>query len=458
MTNPTPTGTLDLLDLLDHLVRRARAAGADAADAMAVDTVSQSAASRFGALERVNRAESARLGLRILIGRRQAVVSATDHGAETLAALVERAVAMARQVPEDPFCGLAEPETLAAGWPDLDLLDPVEPDAATLAERARAAEAAALAVPGVVNSRVVEAGWSRSAIALVTSGGFKGRYETSRHSLYALMLAAGEGEGGGQGGLERDYEHDARTHAGDLRDPAAVGRQAGERAVRRLGARKVASCKVPVVFEARVAASLLDHFVGAASGPAVARGTSFLKDRMGAAILPAAVTIRDDPHRRRGLRSRPFDAEGAATRPLSLVEAGRLASWLLDARSARQLGRPATGHAARGAGGLPSPAPANLTLDPGTASPTALIGAIADGFYVTELMGMGVNLVTGDYSRGASGFWIEQGVLTHPVNEVTIAGNLADMLRTLEAADDLDPHSGLDSPTVRIDGMTVAGR
>ena len=449
MTIPTPT---DTLDLLDHLVRRARAAGADAADAMAVDGVSQSAASRFGALERVNRAESGKLGLRVLIGRRQAVVSSADRSAEALASLVERAVAMARLVPEDPFCGLAEPATLAQDWPDLDLCDPVEPDAATLADRARALEAAALAVPGVVNSRVVEAGWSRSALALVTSDGFAGRCKTSRHSLYALMLA------GGGGVMERDWDHDGQTHAGDLRDPAAVGRSAGERAARRLGARKMPSRRVPVVFEARVAASLLDHIAGAIGGPAVARGTSFLKDRMGAAILPAAITIRDDPHRRRGPRSRPFDAEGAATRPLSLVEDGRLASWLLDARSARQLGLPATGHAVRGAGGLPAPAAANLTLSPGTVSPAALIGGVEDGFYVTELMGMGVNLVTGDYSRGASGFWIEKGVLTHPVNEMTIAGNLSDMLATLEAADDLDPRTGLDSPTVRIDGMTVAGR
>lgn len=448
----------DTLDLLDDLVRRARRAGADAADAMASDGVSQSAGIRFGALERINRAESGRLGLRVLVGRRQAVVSSADRSPQALNELVERAVAMARLVPEDPFCGLAEPETLATSWPDLDLLDPVEPSPDVLADRARAMEEAALAVPGVVNSRSIEASWSRVAVALVTSegsgGGFAGGYETSRHSLSALMLA------GGEEGMERDWDHDSRTHAADLRDPAEVGRRAGERAARRLGARKIASRRVPVVFEARVAASLLGHLVGAVSGPAVARGTSFLKDAMGQAVLPTGYAVLDDPHRRRGPGSRPFDAEGAATRPLALVEDGRLASWLLDARSARQLGLPATGHATRGAGGLPYPAPSNLWLEAPAGAPGAedLIGAVGDGLYVTELMGQGVNLVTGDYSRGASGLLIEGGRLTRPVSEVTIAGTLREMLARLEAAGDLDPRTGFDAPTLRIDGMTVAGR
>lgn len=448
----------DTLDLLDDLVRRARRAGADAADAMASDSLSQSAGIRFGALERIDRAESGRLGLRVLVGRRQAVVSSVTSSAgrspQALDELVERAVAMARLVPEDPFCGLAEPETLATGWPDLELLDPVEPSPDVLADRARALEDAALAVPGVVNSRSIGASWSRSALALVTSGGFAGGYETSRHSLSALMLA------GNDEGLERDWDHDSRTHAADLRDPAEVGRRAGERAARRLGAGKIASRRVPVVFESRVAASLLDHLAGALSGPAVARGTSFLKDAMGRPVLPPGYALLDDPHRRRGPRSRPFDAEGAASRPLALVEDGRLASWLLDARSARQLGQPATGHAARSVGGLPSPAPSNLWLEApaGAPSPEDLIGAVEDGLYVTELMGQGVNLVTGDYSRGATGLLIENGRLTRPVSEVTVAGNLREMLARLEAAGDLDPHTGLDAPTLRIDGMTVAGR
>lgn len=445
----------DTLDLLDDLVRRARRAGADAADAMASDGVSQSAGIRFGTLERIDRAESGRLGLRVLVGRRQAVVSSADRSSQSLNGLVERAVAMARLVPEDPFCGLAEPETLAAAWPDLDSLDPVEPSPDVLADRARALEDAAFAVPGVVNSRSIAAAWNRTALALVTSGGFAGRYETSRHSLSALVLA-----GDGAAGLERDWDHDSRTHAADLRDPAEIGRRAGERAARRLGAGKIASRRMPVVFEARAAASLLGHLAGALSGPAVARGTSFLKDAMGRPVLPPGYAVLDDPYRRRGPGSRPFDAEGAATRPLALVEDGRLASWLLDARSARQLGLPATGHAARGAGGLPSPAPSNLWLAAPAGAPDleGLIGAVGDGLYVTELMGQGVNLVTGDYSRGATGLLIENGRLTRPVSEVTVAGNLREMLARLEAAGDLDPHTGLDSPTLRIDGMTVAGR
>lgn len=442
----------DTLALLDDLIGRARRAGANGADAMATDTVSHSVASRFGALERVNWSESGKIALRVFIGRRQAVASSADRSASALDALVDRAIATARLVPEDPFCGLADTAERAGDWPDLDLCDAETPDLAILADRARAMEAAALAVPGVVNSRVVEAGWSRAVTALATSGGFAGHLTTTRHGLYAQMLASGPG------GMERDYDGDGSVHAIDLRAAADVGRQAGERAAARLGGRKIASCRVPVLFEPRVAASLLGHLLDAISGPAVARGTSFLKDRLGQLILPEGLSVCEDPRRRRGLRSRPFDAEGVATRPAVLVDRGRLTSWLLDARSARQLGLPVTGHAARGVGGLPAPAAANVTLSPGRDSLAALIGGVARGFLVTELMGMGVNPVTGDYSRGASGFWIEDGVVSHPVNEVTIAGNLLDMLGRLEAANDLDPRTGVDSPSLRIDGMTVAGR
>ncbi|WP_431857420.1 TldD/PmbA family protein [Azospirillum sp.] len=441
----------DTLDLLEGLVRRARAGGADAADAVAVDSVSLTAASRFGALERVNRAEAGTLGLRVFVGRRQAVVSSADRSPRALDELVERAVAMARAVPEDPFCGLADPGSVVRAWPDLDLCDPDEPDAGALAEQARAMEEGALAVPGVVNSRTVEARWSRSAAAIVASNGFAGSYARSQRSLLALVLA-GDGTT-----MERDAEHDTTVYGADLRSPAEVGRKAGERAARRLTSRKVDSRKVPVVFEPRMASSLLDHLVAAVSGPAVARGTSFLKDRMGQAIFPDTVTIVDDPTVRRGLRSRPFDAEGAAVAPRAIVEDGRLASWLLDLRSARQLGLTTTGHAARGASSPPAPAPSNIYLAAGRRSRDSLLGEIKDGLYVTEMMGMGVNGVTGDYSRGASGFWIEDGQLAYPVSELTVAGNLKEMFLNLEAADDLERRTGMDAPTVRIDGMTVAG-
>ncbi|PWC31987.1 metallopeptidase TldD-related protein [Azospirillum sp. TSO22-1] len=451
MTDRSHTEAAATLDLLDDLVRRAAAAGADDADAVAADGVSLTAASRFGALERVIRAESRKLGLRVFVGRRQAIVSTADRTPRALADLVERAVAMARAVPEDPFCGLAEPGLWARSWPDLDLCDPAKPDPAELAGQARAAEEAALAVPGVVNSRTVEASWSRSVTALVASNGFAGAHAHTRRSLLAWMLA-GDGTV-----MERDHEHDTTVHAADLRNPAGIGRRAGERAAARLGARKVGSRRVPVVFEPRTAASLLDHLVAAVSGPAVARGTSFLKDRLGQPVFPAGVTVVDDPLRRRGLRSRPFDAEGMAVAPRAIVEDGRLAGWLLDLRSARQLGLAGTGHAARGVSGPPGPAPSNIHMAAGRRSRDSLLGEIRDGLYVTELMGMGVNPVTGDYSRGASGFWIEDGQLAYPVSELTVAGNLKDMFLNLEAADDLDARYGMDAPTVRIDGMTVAG-
>lgn len=442
------------LNLLERIVAKARSAGADAADALALTAVSLSASSRFGTVEKITRAETDKLGLRVFVGRRQAVVASADLSAGTLDGLVERAVAMARAVPEDPFCGLPGPDELAVRRPasDLDLLDPVEPTPDELAERARTMEAAALAVPGVRNSRSVEAGWGRSAVAMVASNGFAGAYESSRHWLNAFMLASSDTA------MERDYESDVRLHAADLRSPAEVGRAAGQRAASRLGGRKVASQRVPVLFDSRVASSLLDHLAAGIGGQAIVRGTSFLQNRLGEAVFPAAVRVVDDPFLPRGLRSRPFDGEGIAGGRRAIVDEGRLASWLLDLRSARQLGLPPTGHAARGPAGPPGPGASNLSMEPGSRTPADLIAETGRGLLVTELMGFGVNTVTGDYSRGASGFWIENGEITHPVNEITIAGNLMEMFRTLEAASDLTRRSGTDAPTVRVDMMTIAGR
>ena len=439
------------LDLLDSLLAKAKAAGADAADALLVDSTSLSHAQRLGALERLEREESHDLGLRVLIGRRQAIASTTDTAAEALDALVERAVAMARAVPEDQFCGLAEPERLAGEGPALDGLDPEEPSPETLIERARACEEAARAVPGVTNSEGAEAGWGRSAVALAASNGFRGSYAATRHSIGVSVLA-GEGLN-----MERDYEFSTRVHGADLEDPEEIGRRAGERTVRRLGARKPETGKVPVVYDPRVSGSLLRHLAGAINGVAIARDTSFLKDRLGEPVFAEGLSVIDDPHRPRGLRSKPFDGEGIANRRRAVIEDGRLTTWILDLRSARQLGLESTGHAARGTSSPPSPATTNLYLEPGAQSPEALIGEIEQGFYVTEMMGMGVNGVTGDYSRGAAGYWIEQGALAHPVSEVTIAGNLKEMFRNLTPASDLTFRFGVDAPTLRIDGMTVAG-
>lgn len=441
----------DALNLLDDLIAKAKAAGADAADALAVEGVSLSHARRLGAIERVERAEGNDLGLRVLIGNRQAIVSSTDTGPDALVELVERAIAMARVVPVDPYCGLADPEELCVDPPALDICDPDEPTHETLVVRAEACEEAARAVAGVTNSEGAEAGWSRSRVALAASNGFRGGYAVSRHSV-GISVLAGEGLA-----MERDYDFASTTYGDDLEDPAAIGRRAGEQAVKRLGARRAQTGKAPVVFHPRVAGGLLGHLAGAISGPAIARGTSFLKDRMGAPVFAPGITVIDEPHRPRGPRSKPFDGEGMANARREVIADGRLTTWILSLGSARQLGLETTGHAARGTSGPPGPAVSNFYMAPGDRSPEQMIADIASGFYVTELMGMGVNGVTGDYSRGATGFWIENGALAYPVSEVTIAGNLKDMYAALTPANDLVFRYGVDAPTVRVDGMTVAG-
>ncbi|HVA35409.1 MAG TPA: metallopeptidase TldD-related protein [Stellaceae bacterium] len=443
--------SLDPLALLGDLVNRARKAGADQADAVLIENTSLSHAQRLGKLEKLERAEGFDLGLRVIVGKRQAIVSANDRDTDHDAELVDRALAMARTVPDDPYCGLADPAELAKQIPDLDLADPAEPAAALLAERAGAAEDAALAIRGVTNSEGAQAGWSRSRVALVASNGFGGSYATTGHAV-AVAVLAGNGTA-----MERDDDWDSAVFGADLKDPAAIGRKAGERAVRRLGARKMPTAKIPVVFDPRVSSSLLRHLSGAISGPSIARGTSFLKDKLGQPIFSRGVTIVDDPHMKRGHRSAPFDGEGVATTKRDVVADGVLQTWLLDLASARQLKLKTTGHARRGTSAPPGPAPANLYLAPGALTAQELLGEVASGFYVTELMGMGVSGVTGDYSRGAAGFWIDNGALAFPVSEVTVAGNLKDMFLHLTPASDLEFRTGIDAPTVRIDGMTVAG-
>ena len=445
------TADADALDLLHTLIGKALAAGADAADAVLYDAASLSVSLRLGKTETVERAESGDLGLRVFIGRRQAIVSASDRRPERLAELVERAVTMARVLPEDPFCGLAEPGLLARNYPRLDSCDTTELTAESLITTAREAEEAALAVPGVTNSEGADASWSRSRVALAASNGFAGGYSISRSSLSAAVLA-GTGTA-----MERDYDFGSKVYVADLPAAAEIGRAAGERAVRRLGPRKVQTQKVPVVYDPRVSRGLLSHFSSAISGPAIARGTSFLKDRLGQPVFAPGITVIDDPFVHRGLRSRPFDGEGVTVQRRTLIEDGRLTTWLLDLRSARQLGLATTGHASRGTSAPPTPSPANLYMAPGRTSARDLIAGISSGFYITEMMGMGVSGITGDYSRGATGFWIENGELTYPVSEITVAGNLKDMFLNLEPASDLEFRYGVDAPTVRIDGMTIAG-
>lgn len=440
----------DTLSVLSDLIGKARAAGADQADAVLVSGASLSVSVRQGKTEHLERSEGRDLGLRVFIGARQAIVSSSSFDPSGFAALAERAVAMARVVPEDKYAGLAEtwapPE---AG--DLDMADPYEPSPELLTERARAAEAAAFAVKGITNSEGGEAGFGRTEIALATSAGFAGQRVGTSHSISATALAGSGME------MQRDYDYHSAVYFSDLDAPERIGHSAAERALSRLGPVRPRTGKLPVVFDPRVAGSLLGHFAGAINGASVARGVSFLKDRLHQRIFAPGITIYDDPRRVRGSRSRLFDGEGVPTRTRALVENGVVTTWLLDSRSARQLGMTSTGSAVRGTGGPPSPSSTNLYLAKGTLTPAALMADIKEGVYITEMIGMGVNGVTGDYSRGAAGFMIRDGALAEPVAEFTIAGNLIAMFAEMTPADDLVFRRGTDSPTVRIEGLTVAG-
>ena len=441
---------MDPLNLLADLIARARAAGADAADAVLISGTSLGVQRRLGKTEHVERSEGRDLGLRVFLGKRAAIVSSTTVDPTGFATLAERAVAMAKVVPEDPYAGLAEtaapPQDVA-----LDLDDPSEPDTAALLVRAGIAEDAAMAVPGVNNSEGASAGYGRFEAYMVTSAGFAGRQARSSHSVSATALA-GTGTG-----MQRDYDHHSTVHLADLDDPAAIGRSAGERTIKRLNPIRPATTKLSVIYDPRVSGGLVGHLSGAINGASIARGTSFLADKMGARVFAGGIAIHDDPRRVRGSRSRIFDGEGTPTAARALVEDGVLRTWLLDSRSARQLGLTSTGHAARGVGGPPSPSATNLYMAAGTLSPAALMTDIRLGVYVTELIGMGVNGITGDYSRGAAGFMIRDGQLAEPVAEITIAGNLMEMFAHLTPANDLQFRRGTDAPTVRVDGMTLAG-
>ncbi|MGC9271743.1 TldD/PmbA family protein [Acidiphilium sp.] len=438
------------LDHLNQLLAAARRAGADQADALLGTAASLSVSRRMGKIEEIERAETNNIGLRVFVGKRSAIVSSGAVDPTSFDRLAEQAVAMANVVPEDQFAAIPDappPEDVAP----LDMDDAVEPSIEILMARAAAAEEAALACPGITNSEGAGASWSRSHVALATSRGFAGAYSRSSHGL-SVSPIAGSGVG-----MQRDYEYSSAVHAGDLTDPAAMGRAAAERAVSRLDPRRPGTAKLPVVFHPRVAGSLLGHFSAAINGSSIARGTSFLKDAMGKPVFAPGISIIDDPRRVRGLRSRAFDGEGQRVRRMALIEDGRLTTWLLDQRSAAQLGLKSTGHASRGTSGPPSPAASNLYIERGTLSPAALMADITLGLYVIELIGMGVNGITGDYSRGAAGFMIREGQIAEPVAEITIAGTLREMFMHLTPADDLEFRRGTDAPTLRVEGMTMAG-
>src|SRR5256714_6940394 len=400
-----------LSSLAQRLVEAAKGAGADAADAVAVRGVSQGVEVAAGRVEESERSEGDDIGLRVLVGQRQAVISTNDVSGDGIARLAERAVAMARVAPDDKYVGLADPSLLAREFPDLDLLDPNIPSTAELERRACEAEAAALAVKGVTKSGGASASTGIGGMVLVTSTGFHGSYLRSSQGI-SMTAISGDGTG-----MERDYDYTSAPHASDLEAPAKVGRTAGERTVARANPRKVETCMVPVVFDPRVSGSLVGHLVGAINGASIARKTSFLRDRLGQQLFAKNIRIIDDPLLVRGLRSQTFDAEGVRVQSLAIVESGVLTSWLLDSATARELGLVTTGHAHRGVSSSPSPGPYNLHLEPGDVTPKELISDIVQGFYVTDLIGSVVNGVIGDFIRGPFGVWIENGNITSTVCE-----------------------------------------
>jgi len=434
----------------ERLVERGIAAGATAADALYAGSRSSGVQVRLGELEDVSRSESEEIGLRLFVGQRSATVASSDLSDEALATLAERCLAMAEEAPEDPYAGLAPGELLQrGGLPELDSADAADPQPAELRARALEAETAALAVEGITNSSGAGASASASTIALATSGGFSGAYQSSGHGLSAVVIA---GDGAT---MQRDYASQSARHLEDLDSPAEIGRLAGERAVKRLNPSRPKPGKYPILFDQRVSSTLLGHFIGAISGSSIARRTSFLQEKLGERIFAPGVTIVDDPLRLRGLRSRPFDGEGVRVSRRKLVADGILNQWIAESASARQLGIEPTGHAARGVGGAPSASPSNLNLEPGPRTREELLAAFPEAVLIVELIGQGVNGVTGDYSRGAVGFMIRGGEIAEPVAEITIASNLIDMFATLEPANDLEFRRGIDAPALLIPEMTV---
>ncbi|MBD9371208.1 TldD/PmbA family protein [Rhizobium sp. ARZ01] len=439
-----------LLARAGELIDRAMRAGAEAADAVVVRGRSRSVTVRLGKVEGTEASESDDFSLRVFIGKRVASVSA-NPGFD-LQLLAERAVAMAKASPEDPFASLADPADLAKTWPDLELFDLTDVSSDSLAEAALAMEAAALDVSGVTNSGGSGASAGMGGLVLATSHGFSGAYSASRFGR-SVSVIAGEGTK-----MERDYDFDSRLYFADLRDAVDIGRTAGERAVKRINPRQVPTAKnLTVVFDPRMARGMAGHIAGAINGASVARKTSFLRDKMGKQVLKTGLSVTDDPLVVRGSSSRPFDGEGVTGERLVMIEDGVLNHWFLSTSTARELGLHTNGRGVRG-GTAVSPASTNLALEPGDISPEDLIRSVGNGFYVNELIGHGVNMVTGEYSRGASGFWIENGELTFPVSEVTIASNLTDMFMRMTPANDIDRKFGVAAPTLAIEGMTLAGK
>jgi PmbA protein len=444
----------DLASLAAAMLDAARKAGADAADALVVDGTALSVDVLNGRLEHAERAEGVEIGLRVLLGKRQASVSASDTRAETLAEMAGRAVSMAKLAPEDETVGLADPDRLSEvrDAEGLDLVDPAEdPDPAALEAAALRAEAAALAVEGISQVQSASAGFSRRRIHLAATNGFSGGYGRTSHGLSCVAIT-GEGLG-----MERDYFGESRTHGTDLPDPEEIGRIAAERTVARAGARKPGTGAYPVIYHERIASGLIGHLLSATNGTAIVRGASWARDLLGEQVLPAGLDLTEDPLRPRIGGSRPFDAEGLPTQLRRIVSDGVLTGWTLDLATARKLGLDSTGNAARGTGGPPSPSVSNVALTQGAQDLDEMMREMGTGLLITSMIGSSINATTGDYSRGASGFWVEDGEIAYPVNECTVAGNLRDMLKSVRPANDARTHLSRAVPSLLVEGLTIAG-
>ena len=444
--------TLDLLSIASDVVAMARKAGATSADAIAVSSRNHDVSLRHGVIERFEQSESQDLGLRVFVGQSSAIIAGSVLTKDGLHRLIERAMVMAKLAPPDPFAGLADASQLATQFPELDLLskEVLTPDQVkSLAQRA---EDAALAVKGVTRSNGASAGYGLRDAALVTSNGFARAWSRSNFG-HSVSVVAGEGIG-----MERDYDWHGASHFSDLDQPEKIGTSAGERAVKRLNPRKIPSQTVPVIYDKRISTSLMGHLLSGINGSSISRGTSFLKDDMGKALFKPNVTFVDDPHRLRGLGSRPVDGEGLPTRKMNFIDKGVLTTWIMDLRSARQLGLAPSGHGSRGLSSPPSSTASNVHMEAGTRSPAQMMKDMKRGLLVTEFIGSTINMVTGDYSRGASGFWIEGGEIAYPVSEVTVGGNLRNMFLALEPANDLEFRSSTNAPSCFLGEMTIAGR
>jgi PmbA protein len=441
----------NLTDAATQLLDLAMKAGAEQAAATAAWNDGIDASARDGVIEEIGRSESLDIGIRVIVGAKQACVSASSDKPDVLSELAERAVAMARETPEDPFCGLADAGALATEIPNCDLFDASETDADALRDMALTADNAAREVEGIQKTDGSSAGWSRRRAALVQSNGFSAEREGSFWGASCTAIA-GEGLG-----MERDYAWTSARFREDLRAADEVGREAAERTLARLNPRKAKTCSVPVIYDQRLASSLLGSFLGSINASSVARGSSYLKDKLGKGVFAKGISIVDDPHRRRGLSSRPYDGEGLPTRRLDLIEDGVLTTWLLDTATGRQLGMESTGSASFGIGSAPRPSSSNVTLAPGQRTQAAMIADLDEGFLITEMLGASINATTGDYSRGASGFWIEKGEITYPVTEATVAGNLIEIFANLEPADDLPLDRAVASPSVLVTGLQISG-